>query len=235
MQVAILAGGLATRLSPLTQGTPKSMVMIQGKPFLEYQLDFLKKGGVTSIVLCIGYLGEQIENYFGDGRKFGVNIAYSYETGQLLGTAGALKRAESLLEATFFTMYGDSYLSLDFGAIMSYFRAQNKLALMTVYKNYDRFDKSNTAIEGGLVKKFSKKENAKGMIYIEYGANIFRKEALKFIPEDLPYSLEELFPKLIRQKELLAYEITERFYQIGSPEGLEEFKIYVSQTSGVMQ
>lgn len=235
MQVAILAGGQATRLRPLTEGTPKSMVMIQGRPFLEYQLDFLKKSGVTSIVLCIGYLGEQIEYYFGDGRKFGVNIKYSYESEWLLGTAGALKRAESLLEDTFFTMYGDSYLSLDFADIMSYFKSRNKLALMTVYKNYDRFDKSNTAIEGGLVKKFSKSEKAKDMVYIEYGANIFRKEALELIPEDLPYSLEELFPKLIRQKELLAYEITERFYQIGSPEGLEEFKIYVSQTSGVMQ
>lgn len=235
MQVAILAGGQATRLRPLTEKTPKSMVMIQGRPFLEYQLDFLKKSGVTSIVLCIGYLGEQIESYFGDGRKFGVNIRYNYEGEKLLGTAGALKKAERLLEDPFFTMYGDSYLSLDFADAMSYFKSQNKLALMTVYKNYDRYERSNTVIEGDLVKKFSKKGKAKDMVYIEYGANIFRKEALELVSENQHYFLEELFPNLIRQKELLAFEVKERFYQIGSPEGLKEFKRYISQTSGVMQ
>ena len=235
MQIAILAGGLATRLRPLTEITPKSMVMIQGRPFLEYQLDFLRKNRVTSVVLCIGYLGEQIENYFGDGRKFGMNITYSYESKQLLGTAGALKKAEKLLEDPFFTMYGDSYLFLDFADALSYFKSQNKLALMSVYKNHDRYERSNTVIKGGLVKKFSKRGKTKGMVYIEYGANIFRKEALGLIPEDRPYSLEELFPELIRREELLAYEVSERFYQIGSPEGLEEFKRYVRQTSGVKQ
>jgi NDP-sugar pyrophosphorylase family protein len=235
LQVAILAGGLATRLRPLTEKIPKSMVMIQGRPFLEYQLDFLRKGGVTSVVLCIGYLGEQIGNYFGDGRKFGMNITYSYEGEQLLGTAGALKKAERLLENPFFTMYGDSYLSLDFADAMSYFKSQNKLALMSVYKNYDRYERSNTMIEGGLVKRFSKKEKSKGMVYIEYGANIFRKEALELIPEGLSYSLEELFLELIRREQLLAYEVRKRFYQIGSPEGLEEFKRHIRQTSGVTQ
>jgi NDP-sugar pyrophosphorylase family protein len=235
MQIAILAGGLATRLRPLTEGTPKSMVMIQGRPFLEYQLDFLRKNRVAGVVLCIGYLGEQIENYFGDGRKFGMNITYSYESQQLLGTAGALKKAEKLLEDPFFTMYGDSYLSLNFADALSYFRSQNKLALMSVYKNYDRYERSNTVIKGDLVKKFSKKEKTKDMVYIEYGANIFRKEVLGLIPEGRPYSLEELFPELIRREELLAYEVRERFYQIGSSQGLEEFKRYVMQTSGVTQ
>jgi MurNAc alpha-1-phosphate uridylyltransferase len=235
MQVAILAGGLATRLRPLTEKIPKSMVMIRGRPFLEYQLDFLKKSGVTSVVLCIGYLAEQIEDYFGDGRNLGMNITYSYEGQQLLGTAGALKKAEKLLEDPFFTMYGDSYLSLDFADAMSYFKSQNKLALMSVYRNCDRYERSNTVIEGGLVRTFSKKEKTEGMVYIEYGANIFRRPALELIPEGLPYSLEELFPELIRRKELLAYEVRKRFYQIGSAEGLEEFKRYVTQTSGVKQ
>lgn len=229
MQVAILAGGLATRLRPLTAEIPKSLIQIQGKPFLEYQLDFLKKGGVEDIVLCVGYLGEQIERYFGNGKEFGVNISYSYEGKNLLGTAGALKNAQNLLEDTFFTMYGDSYLFLDFSAVMSYFKNQDKLALMTVYKNRDRYDESNTVIAGNLVKYYSKKEKTEGMVYIEYGANIFRKEVLEFIPEDQPYTLEALFPKLIEQEQLLAYEMPERFYQIGSPQGLEEFKGYISQ------
>lgn len=230
MQVAILAGGLATRLRPLTAEIPKSLIQIQGKPFLKYQLDSLKKGGVEDIVLCVGYLGEQIERYFGNGKEFGVNISYSYEGKNLLGTAGALKNAQNLLEDTFFTMYGDSYLFLDFSVVMSYFKNQDKLALMTVYKNCDRYDESNTVIAGNLVKYYSKKEKTEGMVYIEYGANIFRKEVLEFIPEDQPYTLEALFPKLIEQEQLLAYEMPKRFYQIGSPQGLEEFKRYVLQS-----
>jgi MurNAc alpha-1-phosphate uridylyltransferase len=230
MQVAILAGGLATRLRPLTAKIPKSMVMIQGRPFLEYQLEFLKRGGVKDVVLCIGYLGEQIEQYFGNGKEFEVNISYSYEDENLLGTAGALKNAQNLLEDTFFTMYGDSYLFLDFSVIMSCFKSQDKLALMTVYKNYNRYDKSNTVVAGNLVKYYSKKEKTEDMVYIEYGANVFKKRVLEFIPEGQPYTLEALFPRLIEQEQLLAYEVHKRFYQIGSPEGLEEFKRYVLQS-----
>ena len=223
MQVAILAGGLATRLGDLTRNQPKSMVEVQGKPFLEYQLKFLEKGGIKDIVLCIGHMGEQIESYFGDGEKFGVNINYSYEE-KPLGTAGALRKAEDMLEDPFFTMYGDSYLSLGFAAIMHYFESRNKLALMTVYKNYDRYDRSNTAIGGNLVTKFSNKEKTEDMVYIEYGANIFRKEALRLIPEKQPYSLDDLFPTLIEKEELLAFEVKERFYEIGSFQGLKEFE-----------
>ncbi len=226
MQIAILAGGLATRLGDLTRNQPKSMVEVRRKSFLEYQLELLKKGGIKNIVLCIGYMGGQIESYFGDGKRFGVNIDYSYE-GKPLGTAGALKKAEGMLDDPFFTMYGDSYLSLDFPAAMQYFKSQNKPALMTVYKNYDRYDRSNTAIEGNLVKKFSKKERTEDMVYIEYGANIFRKEALRLIPENQSCSLDDLFPILIEKEELLAYEVEERFYEIGSLQGLKEFEEFV--------
>lgn len=229
MQVVILAGGLSTRLRPMTEEIPKSLIEIQAKPFLEYQLEFLKKGGVEDIVLCIGYLGGQIEKYFGDGKRFGVNLRYSYEKEQLLGTAGALKNTEQLLEDQFFVMYGDSYLFLDFASIMPYFNNFDKLGLMVVYKNYDRYDRSNVVIEGNLVKQYSKKDKTEGMIYIDYGASVLRKKALKLVPQNQVYSLEELFSQLIEREELLAYEINKRFYQIGSPEGLEEFKRYLSQ------
>jgi len=202
------------------------LVKVQGKPFLEYQLALLKQAGITNIVLCTGYMGEQIKSQFGNGGKWGINIKYSSED-KPLGTAGALKKAEALLEDTFFTMYGDSYLFLDFSHIMSYFESQKKLALMTVYKNYDRYDRSNTVVEGNLVKKFSKQEKTKDMVYIEYGANIFRKEVLEMIPEDQFYSLDELFPRLIEMGELLAFEVKERFYEIGSPQGLKEFEEYL--------
>jgi NDP-sugar pyrophosphorylase family protein len=214
-QVAILAGGLATRLGPLTKEIPKSLIQIQGKPFLQYQLDFLKRGGIRDIVVCVGYLGEQIEEYFGDGRKFNLNIEYSYDGANLLGT-------------------GDSYLFLDFSAIVSHFRRFDKLGLMVVYKNYDQYDTSNVAIGDNLVKKYSKKRKTKDMVYIDYGASVLRKKALELVPSGRVYSLEKLFSQMIKQEELLCYETKQRFYQIGSPEGLEEFQKYISQR-GMMQ
>ncbi len=226
MQVAILTGGLATRLGDLTRNQPKSMLKIRGKTFLEYQLELLSRAGIKNIVLCIGHMGEQIERHFGNGRNYGVNIEYSLED-ELLGTAGALKKAEALLNEVFFTMYGDSYLFLDFRATMRYFKSLNKLALMTVYKNYDQYARSNTVVEGNLVKKFSKKERTEGMVYIEYGANIFNKEALNMIPENQFYSLDDLFHRLVEMDELLAFEVKERFYEIGSPQGVKEFEDYI--------
>jgi NDP-sugar pyrophosphorylase family protein len=229
MQVAILAGGLATRLKPLTAKIPKSLVSIQGKTFLEYQLEFLKAGGITDIVLCIGYLGQQIEKSFGDGGKFGVRIRYSNEGDNLLGTAGAIKKAGSLLGDEFFVMYGDSFLFLDFTSIMCYFKNQNKLALMTVYRNRGRYDKSNTVVAGNLVRRYSKQTVTGEMEYIDYGATILRQPVLELVPADRPCSLEELFPRLIERDELLAYEVKDRFYEIGSPEGLQEFNKYISR------
>lgn len=226
MQVAILAGGTATRLGELTKDKPKSMVGIQGSPFLEYQIEMLKKRGVTNIILCIGHLGNQIEDYFADGSKLGVSIKYSRED-KPLGTAGALRKARDLLNDPFFTLYGDSFLFLDFEAIMSYFLSQNKLGLMTVYKNYDRYNPSNTVIQGNMVKKFSKKQKTPDMTYIEYGANILRKRVLELIPEGEPYGLDDLFPRLIEINELLSYEVKERFYEIGSPESLKEFARFI--------
>ena len=226
MQVAILAGGLATRLGDLTRDRPKSMVKVLGKPFLEYQLELLRQNGIKNIILCIGYMGEKIKRHFGNGKRYGVDIRYSVED-TLLGTAGALKKAASLLDDIFFTMYGDSYLFLDFSRVMSYFASQNKLALMTVYKNFNCYDRSNTVVEGDLVTKFSKKQKTKDMVYIEYGANIFRKEVLDMIPEKQFYSLDHLFPRLIGQKQLLAFEVRERFYEIGSPLGLTEFAEFI--------
>ncbi|MDD5037984.1 MAG: sugar phosphate nucleotidyltransferase [Dehalococcoidales bacterium] len=226
MQVAILAGGLATRLGELTRNRPKSMVKVSGRHFLEYQLESLRENGIRDVLLCLGYMGDQIESQFGNGKKYGVTIKYSRED-KPLGTAGALKKAEDLLDDPFFAMYGDSYLFLDFPAAMNYFKSHNKLALMTVYKNCDRYDRSNTVVEGNLVNKYSKQERTEDMLYIDYGANIFRKRVLDLIPENRFYALEDLFPRLIVMKELLAYEVEERFYEVGSLRGLKDFEKYV--------
>ncbi len=228
MQIAILAGGLATRLGGLTRDRPKSMIKIAGKPFLEYQLDLLRKGGITNIILCLGHAGEQVERHFGNGQNYGIDLKYSFED-KLLGTAGALKNAEALLNETFFVMYGDSYLFLDFNDIMSYFNSQNKLALMTVYQNADGYERSNTAVKGDLVTKFSKMSRTQDMVYIEYGLNIFRKEILNMVPERQFCSLEHIFPRLIEIDEILAFQIEKRYHEIGSFQGLREFKNYIKE------
>jgi len=222
IQVVILAGGFATRLGQLTINRPKSLVDILGKPFLAYQLELLQVGGVTDIVLCTGHLGKQIQENFGDGSKYGVHIRYSQED-KPLGTAGALKNAEYLLKDSFFVIYGDSYLFLDIPKIMSYFVVQNKLGLDTVFKNNDAYDKSNIVIKGNMVTGYSKTEKTKDMVYIDYGAAIFRKEALQLTPEKSYSSLEDLFLRLIERQQLLAFEVKERFYEIGSPQGLKDF------------
>lgn len=227
MQIAILAGGLATRLQPLTEKIPKSMIMIEGKPFLQYQLEFLKNEGITDIVLCVGYLSKQIETYFGDGKQFGVNLKYSKEEERLLGTAGTLKNAEKLLEEDFFLMYGDSYLFLNLEEVFGHFKKFNKSALMVVYKNYDKIDKSNAVVENGMIKKYDKKHKTKDMVYIDYGVSILKREVLDMIPRDQVFSLEELFPELINKNEMLAFETQARFFEIGSYSGLEEFKKFV--------
>jgi len=224
MQAVILAGGLGTRLKPLTEKVPKSMVSIRGKPFLEYQLTLLRQNGISNVVLCIGYLGEKIKDHFGNGKRFGVKIRYSEETGNLLGTAGAIKNAYDLLDDMFFVTYGDAYLMLNYREVVEYFKQFNKLGLMVVYKNFDQYDKSNVAIKRDLIKTYSKKKRVLDMFYIDFGVSVLRRKALDLIPKEKVIDLEEFYHKLIRRKELLAFETQQRFYEVGSQKGLEEFE-----------
>ena len=163
---------------------------------------------------------------FGDGNKFGVHIRYSIEN-KPLGTAGALKQAESLLSNTFFVMYGDSYLFLNFHEIMSYFLSHHKLGLVTVFQNHDAYIQSNILISGNMVSNYNKVQKSKNMVYVDYGASIFSKKILQLVPENRAYSLEDLFVRLIEQDQLLAFEVNERFYEIGSPQGLKDFEAFV--------
>lgn len=229
MQTVILAGGLATRMMPLTSKLPKSMLQIKGRPFLEYQLELLKEYEIKDVLLCVGYKGELIKDHFGDGRKFGVNLAYSFDGDKLLGTAGALKKAYKLLGENFFLMYGDSYLPYDYQKIEESFKRSNKLSLMVAYKNQNRFDKSNILISEGLIKLYDKTLQGENLEYIDAGLSILKKEVLNLVPDDEPYDLEELYRTLISEEEMSAYEVKQRFYQIGSFEGLEEFKNLVEK------
>lgn len=223
MQAVILAGGLGTRLRPLTDGVPKAMVMVHGKPFLEYQIRLLLNGGITSLVLCIGHLGKRIREYFGDGGKFGVDIRYSDDGDRLLGTAGALKRAEPLLADDFFLIYGDSYLFLDYRAIKDFFRRRQELALMVVYRNEDSREPSNVITGGGFVLAYDKETHTPDMTHINFGASVIRKEALNSVPASRYYTQEELYADLIRKRQLLAFEVYDPYYEVGSRKGLAAF------------
>jgi len=230
MQIVILCGGLATRLYPLTKKTPKSMVKIRGKPFLEYQIELFKKNKIYNILLSTGYLSEQIEEYFKNGEKFGVKIRYSKEE-KLLDTGGALKKAKPFLEKEFFIIYGDSYLPINFQKVFYYFKKFNKLGLMCVYKNYGKIEPSNVIVKEGLVEKFDKENpNQPGMVWIEYGLNIFKREVLDLVEKEV-FPLGDYFKELIKKKELLAYEVAQRYYQIGDFKGMKEFENYIKNVS----
>jgi len=229
MQIVILCGGKATRLYPLTKKIPKSMMRFEGKPFLEQQLDLLKKNRIFDIVLCVGYKAEQIKKYFGDGKNFGVEIKYSSDKKKLLGTGGALKKAENLLEDSFLVMWGDSYLPFNFQKAIKFFKKSNKPGMMIVFKNLNKYEPSNVEVKNNLVKSYSKKRKTKKMKYIDYGISIYRKEVLKHLPKNQICDLTKLQQALIKKRQLLAYPAEKRFYQIGSPDGLEELKNYIKR------
>jgi MurNAc alpha-1-phosphate uridylyltransferase len=220
--VAILAGGLATRLRPITQSTPKSLVDVAGRPFLLWQLDYLRAQGLTDIVLCVGYLGEQIRDLIGDGSAFGVQVRYSFDGPTLLGTGGALCRALPYLGDTFFVYYGDSFLPIDFVDVAEKFLALKKPALMTVLKNQNQWDTSNVLFEEGTLLEYNKQTPHSDMTYIDYGLGIVTADALKEYPLDEAFDLGEVYHRLSLRGQLAGYEVFERFYEIGSPLGLQE-------------
>ena len=228
MQMLILAGGLGTRLQPLTKQLPKCMVPAEGKPFLEHQLRLLASRGVRDIVLCLGYLGERVLEYFGDGHRFGVNLTYVWERSQLLGTAGAIRNAEAVLAPEFFVAYGDSYLLLEYRAIMKRFRESDALAMMVVYRNEDRLEPSNVVMRDGHVIAYDKTTRLPGMVHVNQGLSVLRRRSLRLIPPSIPFSQEQLYQMLIRRQQLLAYETNQRFYEIGSFRGLDEFRRLVA-------
>jgi NDP-sugar pyrophosphorylase family protein len=224
VQVVILAGGLASRLRPLTEKIPKSMLTVSGKPFLEHQIALLRSHGVTDVVLCVGFLAHMIEDYFGDGSRFGVRLSYSQEGAPLLGTGGAIRKAAPLLQDIFAVAYGDSYLMVDYADLFRSFRASGYPAAMVVYRNEDRWDRSNVVVEGERVAFYSKDERPPNTVYIDAGVSILRKDTLRLLPPGDPVGLDHLMRDLTRQGLLGAYETQQRFYEIGSFSGLEELQ-----------
>lgn len=234
LQCVILAGGLGTRMKDWTQDRPKALIPIHDRPFVRYQMEWLKKTGVTHLTFSIGHLGEQIEKYVSENPLPGLEVNFVYERGELLGTGGALRHLldQGALQPTFAVLYGDSYLPLNVGDVARAFQRQPLPALMTVFKNHGRFDKSNTNYLDGKVIFYSKTRKVEPMDYIDYGLSILSS---KLIEENFKKGekadLAALYERLSEHGQLAGLEVFERFYEIGSPQGLHEFSDYARSLS----
>lgn len=226
LPVAILAGGLAKRLRPITESIPKALVEVAGVPFICRQLAYLRDQGIERVVMCIGHLGEMIEAVVGDGSAFGLNVSYSPDGPVLLGTGGALRQALPLLGEQFFVLYGDSFLPVDFLPIEHAFFASKKAALMTVLKNGDRWDKSNVLYSAGELVEYNKHAPRPEMAFIDYGLCILSRSVLDDYPDGQPFDLAEVYHKLSLNRQLAGYEVHERFYEMGSHVGLKDTETY---------
>jgi len=221
--VAILAGGLATRLRPITEKIPKSLVPVAGRPFLAHQLEMLHARGIRHVVLCIGFLGEMIQREFGD-EAFGIRLDYSFDGEKLLGTGGAIKRALPKLGEEFFVLYGDSYLPIPYAPVAETFQCSGKQGLMTVYRNEGKYDASNVVFRDGEIAVYDKKAKLPEMRHIDYGLSLFKAAVFDAYPADEKFDLAEVMGRLVREKQLAGYEVSERFYEMGSPAGLAELE-----------
>ena len=223
--VAILAGGLATRLRPITERIPKSLVPVAGKPFLAHQLELLRERGIRHVVLCVGFLGEMVQKEFGDGHHRGMDLDYSFDGPALLGTGGALRQALPKLGNRFFVLYGDSYLPTDFQPIAEFFDRSGKRGLMTVYRNEDRYDISNVVFRDGEIAVYDKQVRSSEMAHIDYGLSLFHGNVFREYAVGQKFDLADVMQRLVAGKELAGYEVKERFYEIGSPKGLAELEM----------
>ena len=220
--VAVLAGGRGKRLRPTTEKIPKALLTVAGQPFLAHQLHLLKGAGIRKVVLCVGYLGEMIEEQFGDGIQVGLELKYSYDGKEPLGTGGAVRNALEFLGDQFFVLYGDSYLPIDYAAPARAFAASGKHGLMTVFRNEGRWDTSNVSFAQGVIRRYDKEELSAEMKHIDYGLGLFRTEAFASRPAGKAFDLSEVYRELIVKDQLAGYEVDQRFYEIGSLNGWTE-------------
>jgi NDP-sugar pyrophosphorylase family protein len=225
--VAILAGGLGTRLYPLTERIPKALVEINGEPFLAHQLRLLRARGIERVVLCVGQHGERVREYAGDGARFGLAIDYSCDGPALLGTAGAVRNALPLLGDAFFVVYGDSYLPCSYRDVADAFHAAGQPGLMTVYRNEGRWDTSNVEFAEGRILAYDKKNRTARMRHIDYGLGVFSRAAFAGAQQA---DLAEVYADLLRRGQLASFEVSERFYEIGSFEGIGELSRHLAES-----
>jgi len=227
--VCVLAGGFGTRLGERVRDTPKPLLEVAGRPFLEHQLELLREHGARRVVLCVGYLGERVEAAMGDGARLGLDLRYSYDPPRPAGTAGAVRGALPLLEERFLVLYGDTYLRVDYRAVDAAHRASGRLALMTVLRNDNRWEASNAVLRDGMVVHHDKRRPTAEMRWIDYGLGVLSAEA---VAGEGPMDLADLYASLAAAGELAGYEATERFYDIGTPGALSETDAFLRRLSG---
>jgi MurNAc alpha-1-phosphate uridylyltransferase len=234
LEMAILAGGLATRLGSLTEVVPKSLLEIQHRPFIDWQLRLLSRSGIEKVVICLGHKSEMIQDFVGDGSRYGIKVVYSFDGSTQLGTGGAIRKALPLLSDEFMVMYGDSYLPTDFKAIETAFRSTGKPALMTVFYNKGSFDASNVLFVNGELEKYSKADPLPDMSHIDYGVSTFKRSVFESYAQGAPIDLSNICQDLSNSGSLAGYEVHERFYEIGSLGGINDFREYVERNGNVI-
>jgi NDP-sugar pyrophosphorylase family protein len=226
LPVAILAGGLATRLHPITERIPKAVIDVAGKPFIHRQLEYLRGQGIQSVVLCTGHHADQIEAVVGNGEAFGLNVSHCPDGPVLLGTGGALRQALPALGSSFFVLYGDAFLPCNFHDVEQAFIQSKQPALMTVFRNSNQWDRSNVIFREGRIIEYNKHAPRVEMEFIDYGLGILSGEVLSSYPPGQPFDLADVYHTLSIARKLAGYEVHERFYEIGSFEGLKEAETY---------
>ena len=236
-QAVILAGGLGTRMLPRTERVPKLLLPVAGRPFAAWLLERLAAAGFDEALLCIAHLGEMIRAELGDGQSFGIAVRYADEGPVLLGTAGALRRALPALAPTFLVTYGDSYLPFDYAAPLADLDAHPAaMGTMAVFKNDDRWDRSNTQIEGDRVVCYAKRPRDAALDpaidHIDYGATALRREVVAALPEGVPTGLDAVQRDLAAAGLLRALPAHRRFFEIGSPAGLADLEAELTLQQG---
>lgn len=234
LPVAILAGGLATRLGQLTADTPKSLISIAGKPFVDWQLSLLSNGGVQRVVFCVGHKAEMIQQYVGDGKRFDIEVCYSEDGVTQLGTGGAIKKALGLLGDEFMVLYGDSYLPIDYRAVETAFWRSGKPGLMTVYRSEGAFDVSNVLFQTRELIRYSKGGKNLEFTHIDFGLSVFKKTVFDGYQAEEKVDLSNICAVLSDSNLLAGLELQERFYEIGSHEGIQSFTEYIERNHGVL-
>jgi len=232
LPVAVVAGGLGTRLRPITSTIPKSLVEVNGEPFIVHQLRLLRANKIEHAVVCAGYLGEMIQAAIGDGSAHGVRIDYAFDGPTLRGTAGGIKNALPLLGEAFFVLYGDSYLPCDYRAVQTAFLESNEQGLMTVFRNEGQWDKSNVEFGDGAIIAYEKNNPTARMRHIDYGLGVFKSSAFREIPEGVTYDLAAVYQDLLKRGQLAGFEVKQRFYEIGSFQGLEDTAKFLAKQTG---
>ncbi|MBY0372048.1 NTP transferase domain-containing protein [bacterium] len=228
--IAVLAGGMATRLRPITTTIPKALVDVAGEPFIAHQLRRLKSEGLHKVVLCLGHQGVQVEEYVGNGSAFGLQVSYSYDGETLLGTGGALFRALPQLGKIFYVTYGDTLLDVSYAGVYNRLQAHPEaLGTITVLRNDNQWDTSNMEFDGTHILAYEKKAPTARMHHIDYGLSLLRSEVLSGYHTGQKFDLGEVFTSLIGAGKVLGYEVTKRFYEIGTPESLQETARYLRE------